>query len=406
MAFLKHLIRHSRHQARPAPAPPVSPSPYFPSVNELLHELRGYQLRDLPRNIDTFISVGCSGTWYFDWIKECCGPLKRHVGVEYYSQQPKDLPDNAEWIANTASNMSAIPSETADLVFSGRNIEHLWHDEVAGFLLEANRILKPGGLLVIDSPNRTITAPLGWSHPEHTVEFSASEITDAVRMAGFDNIRLSGIWLCRDPLTGAPLPFDAQERGGDWPMVRRIIAGRYDPENAFIWWLQCRKETSATDKDAVARHIETIYSHAFPERLRRRNIQHGKRISREGETWIRSDPGWSGALLYGPYFPLRAGSYSVVQRIRRTDAIRAAAAVIAVCDIVSGDGTVVHAARDVTLEDLTASGEAEVRLGFNLSQTTFALQSRVIATGAAQIDVDAAFALEREAPDHGREVWR
>ena len=72
--------------------------------------------------------------------------------------------------------MSEVGNASCDLVFSGQNLEHLWPDEVSGFLLEAARVLRPGGHLVVDSPNRLLTAPLNWSHPEHTIELTLAEV--------------------------------------------------------------------------------------------------------------------------------------------------------------------------------------------------------------------------------------
>ena len=39
----------------------------------------------------------------------------------------------------------------------GQTVEHVWPEELAGFLSEANRVLGPQGWIVLDSPNRRIT---------------------------------------------------------------------------------------------------------------------------------------------------------------------------------------------------------------------------------------------------------
>lgn len=145
-----------------------------PDVNHLLHHLRGQALEGLPKRARQFVSVGCAGTWYFEWIAEKCAPL-RHTGIEFYSPKPDDLPESVEWIANTAGDMRALSDGSADVLFSGQNIEHLWPHDIAAFLLESHRVLETGGLLVVDSPNRRITSRLGWSHPEHTIELEPGE---------------------------------------------------------------------------------------------------------------------------------------------------------------------------------------------------------------------------------------
>jgi len=75
--------------------------------------------------------------------------------------------------------MSGVRDRTCDLVFLGQNLEHLWPEEVAGFLAEAARVTKLGGHLVVDSPNRLLPKPLNWSHPEHTVELATDEATSS-----------------------------------------------------------------------------------------------------------------------------------------------------------------------------------------------------------------------------------
>jgi SAM-dependent methyltransferase len=169
--------------------------------NQLLHTLRTYELAAIPRGAEVFLSAGCAGTWYFDWIEQTYGRVQRHIGIEYFMPEPPGLPDYVTWIANTVADMEAVADSSVDLVFSGQNIEHLWPSDVAGFLVESFRTLKTGGLLVIDSPNRLVTRPLGWRHPQHTMEFTPQEARVLLSMSGFDVTSLRGIWMVRDPFT-------------------------------------------------------------------------------------------------------------------------------------------------------------------------------------------------------------
>ena len=166
-------------------------------------------LADMPEGCDTVLSMGANGQWYFDWFDDNYGHIPRHFGVEAYMPRPDVLPDNVEWVeADLASpeGVAMIDTESVDLVFSGQNIEHLWPDQVEAFLVESNRVLRDGGWLVVDSPNRDLTSAYQWSMGEHTIEFTPDEAADLLRLAGFEVVTMKGIWLCRQ--NGELLPLE------------------------------------------------------------------------------------------------------------------------------------------------------------------------------------------------------
>ena len=153
--------------------------------NSHLHLLRTLELQRMPKPKAVLLSVGCADRYYFDWVEAACGPIRKHIGVELYRPVPEELPDNVEWVAASASSMPQVKDNSVDVLFSGQNIEHLSADDLYNFLLEAHRVIKSGGKLVIDSPNRLVTQQTGWRHPEHTIEFSPSEARALVEAAGF-----------------------------------------------------------------------------------------------------------------------------------------------------------------------------------------------------------------------------
>lgn len=350
------------------------------NINELLHHLRGRELATLPQRARHFVSVGCAGAWYFHWIAERCGPL-RHTGIEFYSPRPDDLPAGCDWIANTAGNMEAVADGSADVLFSGQNIEHLWPDDIANFLLESHRVLEPGGLLVVDSPNRRLTHLLNWSHPEHTIELEPQEARELLELAGFDVQREAGIWLCEAPDTREVLAFDEMTAAGRWPIRRRVDEARPQPEHAFIWWTEARRSQRAPRADELRRRIAQIDALAWPERLNRLLTIVGKPIQRDGATWFDSE-GREGALVYGPYTALPPGRHEVTLFVEYPEGLDAghASAFAHVSHGPAGD-----VITRTTIECPSPGTPIEVKLAFELKDTTFSIQFLVVSSRARLI---------------------
>ena len=359
------------------------------TFNEMLHALRGDALAAVPRGAATFLSAGCAGAWYFDWIAERYPGIERHVGVEYYSPKPEHLPANAEWIRASVADMSPVASESVDLLFSGQNIEHLPEPDIGAFLREAHRTLRPGGMLVIDSPNRAITERLGWFQPEHVIEFRVDEIRTLVELAGFDIESIKGLWQCYDPSSHRVLPLDpgTDERAS----LQRMAAASDDPENAFAWWLIARKSARAGDWAAIDAAVGRIAGQAYAS-VRCRYFSQIGRIAHEIlQSEARGPQGTSGFLLYGPYMPLFPGRYHVVFRVRRTDGAASGQGRRTLLGHV--DVSSAYAKRDIARRDMTAAdlavpgpdGYCAVALAFELEDALFGTEFRVFTTGAAAL---------------------
>ena len=385
----------------PVTAMPASVLPQAPyvapllDVNMMLHQSRGALLRGMPVGARRLLSAGCAGRWYFDWIEQTYGWVPEHLGIEYYSPEPAGLPANVRWIANTASDMSAVEAESCDLVFSGQNLEHLWPEEVSGFLLEAARVLRSGGHVVIDSPNRLVTAGLNWSHPEHTLELTAEEVATLLALSGFDVTKVRGIWLCRDPRTGEMLPFDPNVDAPGWSMVERLAVASGDPVHAFIWWVEARRADRPPDAFAVQETMARLFATHWPERVQRLLVPAGlpTQVDAEG-TWVTCDPGYGGIAMFGPYMALRTGHYRVTWQVRPSET---ACSPVAVCDVVAGTEVRTLARQEV------APGTEQVSLSFFLAETTFGLQFRCAATGGDGFSVLRKIQLV-ESPDAGASV--
>jgi SAM-dependent methyltransferase len=365
--------------------------------NGMLHELRSCELTRMPKVTGTVLSAGASGKVYFDWITEFYGPIKRHIGLELYLPEPSDLPPGVEWVKSSVADMDGVDDADVDLIFSGQNFEHLFGDDAIGFLLECHRVTRVGGWLVIDSPQREITSALGWTQPEHTIEFTAAEATELVTLAGFDVVSVRGLWLCRDQRTGEMLPLwpeASPDEGRDdlaQAVARRVVLAQDDPANSFVWWLEAQRADREPDLDALrARHAE-IFTVAWPERQQRLHNVVGVRREIDGRTAVSVDADTPGYVQFGPYMPLSSGSYRSVFRLRRRGSASSEVQV-ATLDVAFDEGAVL-VERGVTAAELPAGEWREFELSFDVSELLWGGQFRVFATGAAALDVELAVKL-------------
>ncbi|MEU5695202.1 class I SAM-dependent methyltransferase [Actinosynnema sp. NPDC020468] len=98
-------------------------------------------------------------------------------------------------LAVLRGNLASLPLRDAsvDVVANLQVIEHLWDQE--GFLRECARVLRPGGRLLITTPNRITFSPGRDTplNPFHTRELAPAELADLVTGSGLDLELLAGL---------------------------------------------------------------------------------------------------------------------------------------------------------------------------------------------------------------------
>lgn len=410
----------------------------YSNFNDFLHDLRSQQLRRIPAGAEVFLSAGCSGRWYFDWIHENYPGVTRHLGIEAYSPKPADLPEGAYWLPDYIYDMRSVANEEADLVFAGQTIEHLWPEQLTGFLRESHRVLKPDGLLVLDSPNQLITKALHWHQPEHTMELTVAEIRDLVTLAGFHDITVRGIWLCRDGEPNRLMPLIPDLDRTDSETDIRVTSAAARPEDCFIWWLEARKTASAVpDIQAISSRAASIFDREYARALRRVFSQTGNieetrngRVIQEASlgnlrnlasgvfhdlrsalgglraAWKRRFGEWVGArkaglatpgyLRHGPYMPLKRGNYLVRFGVSAAEhTLRAnqnPSALVGNLDVCADNGTRILAHKDLHIADILApASQAGLpqELSFSIQDVAFGVEFRVFTTGLVPLTVQA-----------------
>lgn len=352
-------------------------------VTVLLHELRTQALRTLEYAGPTLLSAGAAGRWYFDWIAaNYRGEILRHYGVDAYAAKPASLPENAVWIASHVDRLDAIPNESVHLVIAGQLIEHLWADELAAFLHEAWRVLRPGGRILVDSPNRAVALHLRWRHPEHTVELSDSEAVRMARLSGFDTRSLNGLWRCVDADCGAPLPF---EPDGD---VRKRVASAWEhPDESFIWWLVAEKAERPPAGSELLTFLRTLHAAQLPGIRARFSSDAGRIESENGRNVVKVAHGEACSALYGPSIPLPAGRHTAEFLLRGDGPAGRSPQVVAELDVVIDDESAVR--RCITTEDLVIGRWCRVEIAFGSASAMFGVQRRIRTTGTMAVTIDA-----------------
>lgn len=112
----------------------------------------------------------------------------RIVGIDYDASATAHATRSYPVARFVRANLAAlpVPSGSVDVLVSLQVIEHVWnHPE---FVRECLRVLRPGGLLFVTTPNRLTFSP-GLAEPVnpfHTKEFTAAELAELLTRCGFE----------------------------------------------------------------------------------------------------------------------------------------------------------------------------------------------------------------------------
>ena len=332
--------------------------------NDLIHHLRGRELERLPPDARVVLSGGCPNRAYFDWFADHAPTVPtRHLGIELFRDPPDDLPPEAEYVRGNLGDLAPVPDGTIDLVFAGQIVEHLWADDLTGFLVHAHRVLRPGGHLVLDSPNRLVTAQTRWHMPEHSLELTPSEARELLMLAGFDVEEVRGLWLCADPTTGQSLPLHPDPVARAWSIERRCVEAASAPDSAFVWWATAQRGDRAPDRERLAARIGELFSTKRPEHLAGlMNTVVGIGVVDDGRRLFLADAAAPGPVLIGPYVAFEPGAHEAVFTFEGYQSDKLVGvdpdAVVAVLDVLVDEPQREAARVEVRARELPASASA------------------------------------------------
>ncbi len=106
---------------------------------------------------------------------------------------------NVEFRKQLLPSLNGIDDNTFDFAVTFQVIEHIQDDKT--FIKEIHRVLKPGGILMLTTPNR----PMSLSrNPWHIREYTADELA-AITRKSFNKVEVKGVF-------GSPVVMDYHER--------------------------------------------------------------------------------------------------------------------------------------------------------------------------------------------------
>jgi SAM-dependent methyltransferase len=136
------------------------------------------------------LEAGCGEGYGADLIAD---EARRVIGLDYDESAVAHVRARYPRVEMLHGNLAELPlpDSAVDVVVNFQVIEHLW--DQGQFVAECSRVLRPGGVLLMSTPNRITFSPGRDTpiNPFHTRELNASELTDLLTSAEF---RIEGVY--------------------------------------------------------------------------------------------------------------------------------------------------------------------------------------------------------------------
>lgn len=124
------------------------------------------------------------------------GIARSVTGVDYDEQAVAHIRAKYPRVQMHLGNLAELPlaDGSIDVVVNFQVIEHLW--DQGQFVTECARVLRPGGVLLMSTPNRITFSPGRDTplNPFHTRELNADELTELLEQGGFEIEGVYGVF--------------------------------------------------------------------------------------------------------------------------------------------------------------------------------------------------------------------
>ena len=139
------------------------------------------------------LEAGCGEGYGADLIASVA---RRVAAVDYDAATVAHVRTRYPRVEVMAANLVAVPmpDTSVDVVVNFQVVEHLW--DQPQFVTECLRLLRPGGLLLMSTPNRITFTPDSDTpvNPFHTRELNAAELRELLEDGGFRVAGLYGVF--------------------------------------------------------------------------------------------------------------------------------------------------------------------------------------------------------------------
>lgn len=156
------------------------------------HEVVYERLADRCAERDV-LEAGCGEGYGADLIADVA---RRVIGLDYDESAVAHVRARYPRIDMRHGNLADLPlaDGSVDVVVNFQVIEHLW--DQGQFVAECRRVLRPGGSLLMSTPNRITFSPGRDTpiNPFHTRELNAAELTELLTAAGFSVEAVLGVF--------------------------------------------------------------------------------------------------------------------------------------------------------------------------------------------------------------------
>ncbi|MCT7659168.1 class I SAM-dependent methyltransferase [Mycobacterium deserti] len=139
------------------------------------------------------LEAGCGEGYGADLIAEVA---RRVIGLDYDESTVAHVRARYPRVQMRHGNLASLPlaDGEVDVVVNFQVIEHLW--DQGQFVAECHRVLRPGGVLLMSTPNRITFSPGSATplNPFHTRELNAAELTELLVTGGFSVESMLGVY--------------------------------------------------------------------------------------------------------------------------------------------------------------------------------------------------------------------